>query len=87
MRYLESWEDKTDNNFICNYEDCGFVCENKIGLVNHRMKIHIKSSQKIKCESCNEIFDYKSNITTHTKSCTGIYLEDNSRKIVTKTRL
>ena len=84
--------DDIDDNFICTYENCGIVCENKTGLINHRKRVHEKSSQKMKftCDLCGEIFDYKSNLTTHMKSCTGSYIDadrkkcDKCEKIVSK---
>ncbi len=56
------------------------------GLVNHRRKMHEKSSMKVKftCDKCNSVFEYKSNLTTHRKGCTGVQSADPDRKTCDK---
>jgi ribosomal protein L31 len=72
--------------FTCDWEGCGKECKSKAGLVNHRKRIHQKSSQKVtfKCNSCNEVFPYESNLINHNKACEGTQSGDtNTTKCAT----
>ena len=65
--------------YICTVEECRKVCKSKAGLVNHTKRMHEKSSQKVtfKCNICNKIFQYETNLVSHTKTCNGIRVENS----------
>ena len=82
-----------EETYTCSWEDCRKVCMSKAGLVNHTKRIHEKSSQKVtfKCNICNQIFQYETNLINHQKSCNGIMEEnrdfrtcDNCNKRITR---
>ena len=62
-----------NNNLRCDVEGCYRICRDKIGLANHRLRMHEVSAHKVifTCDKCNQVFQMKSNLQNHTKICGG----------------
>ncbi len=61
----------------CDVEGCYRICRDKIGLANHRLRMHEISAHKVTftCDKCNKVFQMKSNLQNHTKICGGVARE------------
>ena len=67
-----------EEQWICEWEECGKVCKSKAGLTVHRRRMHERSDQKVtfKCQGCTLQFSFDSNLKNHQKSCTGVITVD-----------
>ena len=70
------------DEFVCDFEDCGRRFFNKAGLTTHRRRMHEVSKQKVKfqCERCRATFAQEANLKNHRKTCSGHEASDPTMK-------
>ena len=75
-------QSEREDNFTCDWQDCGKVCKSKAGLTVHRRRMHERSDLKVvfKCPDCSLPLLYESNLKNNQKSCTGRLAEDPDRR-------